>query len=125
MGAQWKRAEPDYAGIRADAIAEMIELGFSDEAAAAEARRREERARARCAYAHGLIDRLMAANEAVTQAWFRFLDAHPEYCEGGEKEDEECGFEPEEQKEVDAILAEIDAIKDHDRWPRHLHFGGV
>ena len=31
----------------------------------------------------------------------------------------------EEQAKVDAIRTEIDAVIEHDRWPAHLHFGGV
>ena len=81
--------------------------------------------RARVDYSRALIDRLKAANEAVERAWMRFLDDHPEYCEGGEKEDEDCGFEPEEQAEVEAALTAIDEVIRHDRWPPHLHFGGI
>lgn len=30
-----------------------------------------------------------------------------------------------EQAKVDAIRARLQAVIDHDRWPRHLHFSGI
>lgn len=31
----------------------------------------------------------------------------------------------EEQAKVCAILDQLHAVRDHDRWPRHLYFGGL
>ena len=31
----------------------------------------------------------------------------------------------EEQAKVAAILAQLKAVAEHDRWPRELHFGGI
>ncbi|HYG30609.1 MAG TPA: hypothetical protein VD887_10380 [Allosphingosinicella sp.] len=118
--AQRQRPQLDYAAIRAEAIAEMIGLGFSDEEAAAEARRTEIRARARADYVRGLIDRLKAANEALEAAWMRWLDENPDW-----EEHDEPAPDPPEQAAVDAIFEEIDAIIAHDRWPQHLHFRDV
>lgn len=112
-----KRAEDDYSAIRAERIAEMIGLGFTDEQAAAEARIAEQRVRAREAYARGLIERLKAANRALDEAWFRWLGEHPDH------EELPVPSFPE-QDAVDAVFAEIDAVM-VDRWPQHLHFPGV
>ena len=31
----------------------------------------------------------------------------------------------EEQAKVDAIRADLEAVAEEDRWPKHLHWGGV
>lgn len=61
----------------------------------------------------------MAAQDKVIQAWDRILDALPEDLD---EEALEAIPEPPEQAEFDAIFEQIAAVRDHDRWPRHLHW---
>lgn len=108
---------------RAERIAEYMELGLGEEAAARETRAAEARVEARCAWVKRRMADLRAAREAADAAWIRMLDAHPDV------DWEDPGApelpDPPEQAALDAILAEIEAVRDHDRWPRHLHFAGV
>ena len=122
-----KRPEPDWAAVRAEAMAEMIGLGFSDEAAAAEARRIEARRRARIDYGFALVDRMRAAQKAVDSAWNRRFDENPELCDetdGAEDALEAMGDVPE-QAALDSALDEVQAVIREGRWPRHLHFDAV
>jgi len=79
----------------------------------------EARIEARYAWVKRRIADLKAAQKRVEEAWDRIFDALPD-----DLDDEalEAIPEPPEQAELDAILAEIEAVRDHDRWPRHLHW---
>lgn len=76
-----------------------------------------ERKLARCAWARQAIARLKDANARADAAWDRLIAEHPD--EDDEELDDLC---PPEQDEADAILAEIKAACDHDRWPRELYW---
>jgi outer membrane protein TolC len=82
----------------------------------------EEQAAARLAARHAwikqAIDAYFAAQERVAEAWSRILDEHPDL----DDEALEQLPDPPEQAEVDALWAEIEAVRDHDRWPRHLYW---
>ncbi|GAO39850.1 hypothetical protein SCH01S_39_01350 [Sphingomonas changbaiensis NBRC 104936] len=75
-----------------------------------------DRKQARIAWARQAMARLKAAN-ARDAAWSRLIADQPE-------EDDEAldDLSPPEQDEADAILAEIKAACDHDRWPRELYW---
>ena len=77
------------------------------------------RVAARCAWVRQRIADLRAAHERVDEAWRRIFDALPDDLDD---EDVEAIPPPPEQAELDAILAEIEAVRDHDRWPRHLYW---
>ncbi|HEX8523055.1 MAG TPA: hypothetical protein VF669_12430 [Tepidisphaeraceae bacterium] len=87
--------------------------------AADEQERAQARIAARIAWVHEAMDALLAAHKKVNDAWDRIFEALPE-----DMDDEEVDQipPPPEQAELDAILAEIEAVRDHDRWPRHLHW---
>lgn len=121
MGEKRKRPEPDWAAFRAEAIAEMIGLGFSDEQAAAEARRAQARAKARFDWGLDLMDELDAAQAAAEAAWARFEHEH------GALDDETYDAlpAPPEQERLEALLAQVDALVERGQYPRHLHFRGV
>jgi hypothetical protein len=72
---------------------------------------------ARMAWARKAGDRWLAAQLAMD-----------ERCGGAVERLSEEEFDrlfEEEQAKVDAIRAEIEAVKEHDLWPRHLYFGGL
>jgi len=79
----------------------------------------EARIEARVAWVKQRIADLKAAQQRVFDAWDRIFDALPEDLDD---EELEAIPEPPEQAELDAILAEIDAVREHDRWPRELHW---
>ena len=108
---------------RAERMAEYVELGLEDEAAVREARAAEARVEARCAWVKQRIAEMRAAQAALDAAWSRILKDYPDvdWEDPGAPEIPD----PPEQAAFDAIYAEIAAVRDHDRWPRHLHFGGV
>lgn len=74
---------------------------------------------ARRAWARQAIAAYKAAQERVEEAWTRIFDALPD-----DIDDEAVDHlpDPPEQAEADALWAEIAAVIDHDRWPRHLHW---
>jgi hypothetical protein len=74
---------------------------------------------ARVAWVKEIIAALKAAQKRVDDAWSRIFDALPDDLD---EEELEAIPEPSEQAELDAIFAEIQAVIDHDRWPRHLHW---
>jgi hypothetical protein len=84
--------------------------------------RREARVAARVAWVKERIAALKAAQQRADEAWERILDALPDHLDD---DDREAIPDPPEQVELDAILAEIEAVRDHDRWPRKLHWGDV
>jgi len=79
----------------------------------------EARVAARVAWVKQRIADLKAAQKRVDEAWTRIFDAQPEDLDDDALE---AIPEPPEQAELDAIFAEIEAVRDHDRWPRHLHW---
>jgi hypothetical protein len=84
--------------------------------------RREARVAARVAWVKERIAALKAAQQRADEAWERIVDALPDDVDDDELE---ASPPPPEQAELDAILAEIEAVRDHDRWPRKLHWGDV
>ena len=95
-------------------VKEMLALGLDAQGAAAETRRAEARLAVRAAWVRSQIAALREAYRMLDAAWEQLLSADPE-AEGP----------PPEQAEVDRILAEIEAVMEQDRWPRHLHWGDV
>ncbi len=94
--------------------------------AAAESRvddeqRREARMLLRAAWAKGRIAALKAAQRRADAAWMRLLDSLPE----DHDVERDPVPDPPEQAEVDAIQAELDAVRHHDRWPKELHWPDV
>lgn len=64
------------------------------------------------------------ANRKVCAAWDRVLDGLPDDL--GDEELEALNLpDPPEQREVDALHAQLKAVIDHDRWPRHLYWGDM
>ena len=84
--------------------------------------RREGRVAARVAWVKERIAALKAAQKRADEAWTRIVDALPD---DDSDDDLEAGPPPPEQAELDAILAELDAVRHHDRWPKELHWGDV
>ena len=93
---------------------EMMRLGLGPEESAEETLRAEARIERREAWVRAQIGALREAYRRCAAAWERLADADPD-AEGP----------PAEQAEAERILAEIVAARDHDRWPRHLHWGDV
>jgi hypothetical protein len=89
------------------------------QAAAGEREQAEARTAARVAWVHETIARLRSAQERVEAAWERIFAALPD-----DLDDEalEAIPEPPEQAELDALHAEIAAVRDRDQWPRHLYW---
>jgi hypothetical protein len=84
--------------------------------------RREARIAARAAWVKERIAALKAAQQRVQDAWDRIFDALPDDVD---EDALETIPDPPEQAEVDAIHAELDAVRHHDRWPKSLHWGDV
>jgi hypothetical protein len=93
-------------------------------AVAGEEEQRAARVAARVAWVKERIADLKAAQERADAAWLRIVDALPDDLDEDELDALDIP-EPPEQAELDAILAEIEAVRDHDRWPRHLYWGNV
>ncbi len=74
---------------------------------------------ARLAWAKDRIEALKRAQKAVFDAWDARLAPYDDL-----DEDEEMPElpDPPEQAVLDAVLAEIHAVTEQDRWPRHLHW---
>ena len=85
--------------------------------------RRDGRVAARLAWVKERIAALEAAQQRADEAWFRIVDALPDDFD--DDDDEPEAIPPPEQADVDAIHAELEAVRDHDRWPRELHWGDV
>lgn len=85
--------------------------------------RREARVAARVAWVKERIAALKAARKHVDEAWARIVDALPD--DDLDDDEREPIPDPPEQAELDAIHAELDAVRDHDRWPKELHWGDV
>jgi hypothetical protein len=102
---------------------ELLTLEMSEARAIAHLEEAEPRFRARCAWIEERMAAMKAAQKALDAAWFRQLDAHPD-VDWDDPDAPELP-DPPEQAAFDAIYAEIRAVIDHDRWPRHLHFPNV
>ncbi|HEV2079229.1 MAG TPA: hypothetical protein VGR19_04955 [Allosphingosinicella sp.] len=90
--------------------------------AAADEEQSAARKAARAIWASQAVAAFFAAQERVGEAWDRILDTLPDDIDDEELEKLP---EPPEQAEADALWAEIEAVRDHDRWPRHLYWGDV
>ena len=84
--------------------------------------RREARVAARLAWVKERIAALEAAQQRADEAWFRIVDALPDDLDDDEFE---AIPPPPEQADLDAIHAELEAVRNHDRWPKKLHWGDV
>jgi hypothetical protein len=85
---------------------------------AQEDRLAHDRKAARCAWARQIVADFKAAQARADAAWDRLIDEHPEEPD----DDGQDEIHPPEQAEVDAILAQITAACDHDRWPKELYW---
>ena len=64
----------------------------------------------------------------TSDAWSEALRAMDDKCTEAFERLSQEEFErlyDEEEAKVGAIRAELDAVIEHDRWPRHLYFGGL
>ncbi|MGE0290578.1 MAG: hypothetical protein AB7I42_29870 [Bradyrhizobium sp.] len=91
---------------------------------AGEQARHESRRAARAAWLKERIAALKAAQRRVFDAWDRIFDALPDNIDEEELEAMDIP-DPPEQAELAAIHAEVDAVRDHDKWPRKLHWGDI
>ena len=84
-----------------------------------ERERAAARRAARAAWAREIVAAWKAAQEAADEAWMRLVEGLPE-----DIDDEEADAlpPPPEQAALNAIQAQIDAVRHHDRWPRELYW---
>lgn len=82
--------------------------------------RAPHRVAARMAWASATVAAWRAAHKRADDAWMALIADLPE----DEDEDEDLP-PPPEQAEVDALWAELNAVREHDRWPRELYFGEI
>ena len=78
-----------------------------------------DRTVARATWARQVMAELARVQQLLDQAWDRHLAEHPE------DDDDDDDFSPPEQAQLEALLAQINAAIDHDRWPRHLDWGSL
>lgn len=84
-----------------------------------ERERAEARIEARVAWVRETLDAWRAAHRRVAEAWNRIFDALPDDLSD---EEVEAIPPPPEQAELDALHAQIEAVRDHDKWPRELYW---
>ena len=85
------------------------------EAAAAQAR-----SEARQAWTVRTIAALKSAQKRADEAWMRHLDRLE--ADGVDEEEWDALPPPPEQAAVDAIWAELNAVRERDLWPRELYW---
>jgi hypothetical protein len=80
---------------------------------------REAHIAARFAWLHETIAAHREAQRKVDDAWGRIFDSLPD-----DLDEEELAAipPPPEQAELHAICDQIQAVRDHDLWPRHLYW---
>jgi len=78
----------------------------------------DARIMARLAWGRDRIEAFKRATKAVDDAWMAQLAPYDDVDE----EDLPDLPSPPEQAVLEAILAEIHAVTEKDRWPRHLHW---
>ena len=83
----------------------------------------QDRRDARVAWVHETMAKIRAAARAGDAAWERRLDAME--AEGIDPDEAEDLPELPEEAAQRALMEEIRAVCDHDRWPRELHWGGL
>jgi hypothetical protein len=105
--------------LSAEHTIRMLQAGYRT-------RDREEwtRKQARVAWIKEIMAALRAAQERVDAARDRMLGALADDIDDEELEELNLP-DPPEQAELDAIHAQIDAVLEQDKWPRHLYFGGI
>ena len=81
----------------------------------------EARIAARVAWVKERIAALKAAQQRVFDAWDQILDALPEDIDDEELEAMDIP-DPPEQAELDAILAQINDVRERDLWPKDLYW---
>lgn len=102
-----------------DRIRKLLERRAQEAWGASEQAAELTRKAARVAWVRETMEALRAAQRNADQAWERLVAAFPDDVDDDELEDLPP---PAEQAQVDAIHAEINAVIDHDRWPRHLYW---
>jgi hypothetical protein len=117
--------DEDLAALRRDKRAEYLALGMDPKEAALEAERAASQLKARLDWLKSRFARMKALHAALADYWGDYFEAHPE-ADPDDPDFDEAGLpEPPEQAELETIEAEIEAVRLHDRWPRHLHWPGV
>lgn len=77
---------------------------------------------ARILWSRQTIEAMFAAQERVGQAWAEIFDALGDAADDLSEEELEALPEPPEQAEVNRLYELIAAVREHDRWPRELHW---
>jgi hypothetical protein len=95
----------------------MLLEGGSD--AAAEYSDARIRCAHRVAWALATVAAIRKAQRQVDEAWDRRLDA---IADGG---DGELSEDVPEAAALNTLLAQAEAARDHDRWPKALYWGGI
>ncbi|HYI64612.1 MAG TPA: hypothetical protein VEW71_06980 [Allosphingosinicella sp.] len=88
----------------------------------AEERAELERVAARVAWTRRTVDQWHDAQKAADAAWMKLVEP---YADLDDDEDIPELDPPPEQAVVDRLLAQLDDVRHHDRWPRHLHWTDV
>lgn len=86
---------------------------------AAAEREELERVAARLAWARRTADQWHDAQKIADAAWMALVAPYDDLDEDEELPDLDP---PPEQALVDRLLEQLNDVRDHDRWPRHLHW---
>lgn len=109
--ARRRRRQRMIEAMEAGVLIAQQAVGPGSDLAIAERQAELRRWAARVNWGLAHMDRLDRAQAAADAAWDRL-----------EAEDPDGDAVPPEQRDVDRLLADVDALIDHGRWPRHLHW---
>jgi hypothetical protein len=80
------------------------------------------RTAARILWFRKTAEAMLAAQRRADQAWDRIFQELGDAADDLSEEELEAIPPPPEQAEVDRLYELIAAVRDHDRWPRELHW---
>jgi hypothetical protein len=114
---------PDWEAFTEQVKGDLIDMGFDEAEAAAEAARKCERTRLRHAWFRERFEAFLDMQDQAGEAYCRYMDAHPDI--DWESPDAPEIPEPPEAALAQALYDEVMEAVEEDRWPRHLHFRNV
>lgn len=102
--------------------ADLLRLGTPSEEAVREAEASVARLEKRLAWLNEQLAKMEALHDRIGAYWCDWFERHP----GVDPDDPAVELpEPSEARLLRRIERSLDAVREQDRWPRHLYFGGM